>query len=127
MEQSSERDIAGLQGNWKQIGLEVDGVVDPPDSYGSDLRTTFAGNQFTVCAPDGTVVLAGSFTLDASTAPKSITWTDSMGEDIGKHLPAIYQLDGDHFMFIAGDEGKPRPQVFATAKGQTMRTFRRIR
>ena len=125
MDQASERDIARLQGVWEQVGLEVDGVSDPPDSYGSDLLTTFADNQFTVRAPDGTVVLAGSFTLDASTVPKSITWVDSMGDDVGKQLPAIYTLEHDRFVFIAGDEGKPRPQVFKTVPGQTMRILRR--
>jgi uncharacterized protein (TIGR03067 family) len=125
MDQASERDIVGLQGVWEQIGLEVDGVSDPHDSYGADLLTTIADQQFTVHAPDGTVVLAGSFTLDAATVPKSITWVDSMGDDMGKRLPAIYELDGDTFKFIAGNEDEPRPQVFKTAPGQTMRTFRR--
>jgi uncharacterized protein (TIGR03067 family) len=123
----SERDIATLQGRWEQTALEVDGVSDPVDSYGSDLVTTFAGTEFTVRAPDGTVVLAGAFTLDASTTPKSITWIDSMGEDTGKQLPAIYVLEPDHFRFIAGNEGAPRPVEFNTIPGQTMRTFRRLR
>ena len=126
MNEASKRDLADLQGVWEQIGLEVDGVTDPPDSYGTDLRTTFEATTFTVRAPDGTIVLAGSFTLDATTVPKSITWTDSMGEDLGKHLPAIYELEGDRFLFIAGNEDKPRPQVFKTAAGQTMRSFRRV-
>ncbi len=124
-ERASERDIADLQGVWEQIGLEADGTVDPPDSYGSDLLTTFDGNRFVVRAVDGTVVLAGTFTLDASTSPRSITWIDSMGADTGKQLPAIYRLEGDHFVFIAGNEGAPRPQAFETGPNQTMRTMRR--
>jgi uncharacterized protein (TIGR03067 family) len=125
MDQASERDIAALQGDWEQVGLEVDGVANPPDDYGTDLLTTIVGDQFVVRAVDGTVVLAGAFTLDASTVPKSINWVDSMGADTGKSLPSIYVLDGDTFMFIAGDEGSPRPQVFKTERGQTMRTMRR--
>src|SRR4051812_45816895 len=97
---ASEHDIAALQGTWTQTALEVDGVVNPVDSYGTDLRTTFAGMQWTVRAPDGTIVLAGAFTLDASTEPKSIDWLDSMGDDAGKTLPAIYTLDGDRFVFV---------------------------
>lgn len=73
--------------------------------------------------PDGTLLLAGNFTLDASTTPKSITWIDSMGADQGKQLPASYQLEGDRFVFIAGDEGCDRPKEFRTQKGETMRTF----
>lgn len=122
----SERDLAALQGLWEQTALEVDGIADPPDSYGTDLITTFAGKQFTVRAPDGTVVLAGAFLLDASTTPKSITWIDSMGEDQGKHLPAIYELDGDRLQFIVANEGAPRPRELKTVPGLTMRTMRRV-
>lgn len=120
----SKRDVAALQGSWEQIGLEADGVSDPPDLHSAPgALTTFLGDQFAVRAIDGSLLLAGTFTLDASTTPKSITWIDSMGSDMGKKLPASYQLDGDNFVFIAGDEGAPRPTVFHTVPGQTMRTF----
>jgi uncharacterized protein (TIGR03067 family) len=123
---STERDLAALQGVWQQVGLEVDGVADPPDSYSAPgALTTFTGNQFAVRAVDGTLLLAGTFTLDATTTPRSVTWIDSMGPDTGKQLPSSYLLDGDHFVFIAGDEGAPRPTVFRTGPGQTMRTFAR--
>lgn len=49
-----------------------------------------------------------------------------MGPDLGKHLPAIYTLEGDDFVFIAGDEGAARPIRFKTERGQTMRTMRRF-
>lgn len=124
----SERDVAALQGSWEQVALEADGVSNPPDAHSAPgALTTFAGNQFEVRTPTGTLLLAGTFTLDASTTPKSITWTDSMGEDMGRPLPAIYKLEGDNFVFIAGNEGAPRPRVFKTTLGQTMRTFVRRR
>lgn len=120
----SRRDVAALQGSWEQIGLEADGISDPPDIHGAPgALTTFVGDQFAVRTVDGSLLLAGAFTLDASTTPKSITWIDSMGSDTGKKLPASYKLDGDYFVFIAGDEGAPRPTVFQTVPGQTMRTF----
>ncbi len=117
-----------LQGAWEQVGLEVDGVADPPDTHGAPgALTTFVGNHFEVRTVDGTLLLAGTFTLDASTTPKSITWTDSMGEDTGRPLPAIYKLDRDSFVFVAADADDPRPRVFTTTAGQTMRTFVRKR
>jgi uncharacterized protein (TIGR03067 family) len=120
----SEIDLQALQGAWEQIDLEDSGVSNPPDEHGAPgALTTIEGNQFKVVTPDGTLLLAGSFTLDASTTPKSITWTDSMGADEGKQLPASYKLEGDHFVFIAGDEGCDRPKEFRTQKSETMRTF----
>ncbi len=128
MPSESERDVAALQGVWEQVGLEADGIADPPDMHGAPgALTTFVGAQFVVRTVDGAVLLAGAFTLDASTTPRSITWVDSIGPDMGKQLPAIYTLEGDTFVFIAGDEGCPRPRVFQTLVGQTMRTFVRVR
>lgn len=122
----SERDLAALQGDWEQVGLEADRISDPPDIHTvPGALTTFLGDQFTVRTVDGSVLLAGSFTLDACCTPKAITWIDSMGADMGRPLPASYKLDGNHFVFIAADEGAPRPTEFRTMPGQTMRTFAR--
>lgn len=65
--------------------------------------------------------------LDASATPKAITWTDAIGADAGKQLPASYRLQGDRFEFIAADEGAPRPIRFRTGPGQTIRSFVRCR
>lgn len=124
----SERALAALQGSWQQVCLEADGISNPPDEHGSrGALTTFSGHQFSVRTVDGELLLEGTFMLDASTLPRSITWADSMRTDQGKQLPASYRLDGDHFVFIAGDEGAPRPTVFRTGPAQTMRTFVRRR
>ncbi|MEO7068803.1 MAG: TIGR03067 domain-containing protein [Rhodanobacter sp.] len=124
----SAQDLAALQGVWEQVALEADGVSEPLDEHGAPgALTTFVGQQFVVRTTEGEVLLEGSFTLDASTTPSSITWVDAIGVDQGKSLPASYVLAGDDFVFIAGDEGAPRPTVFRTGPGQTMRTFVRKR
>jgi len=126
MSSASERDLALLQGTWVQVGLETDGIPNAADSESpGGVFTVFVGREFFARAADGTLILAGTFTLDATASPRSITWVDSMGPDEGKALPAIYVLDGDAFKFIAGNEDEPRPTTFATVVGQTMRTFRR--
>ncbi|AKA24294.1 TIGR03067 domain-containing protein [Pseudomonas chlororaphis] len=117
-------DLQRLQGAWEQVAFEDNGVSDPPDEHSAPgALTLIQGLGFRVVTLDGEVLLAGRFTLDTSTRPRSITWVDSMGADIGKHLPASYQLEGDHFVFIAADEGQPRPEVFRTGPGQTLRRF----
>ncbi|MGZ0718048.1 TIGR03067 domain-containing protein [Pseudomonas palleroniana] len=124
MPSHTHSDYHTLQGTWEQIALEDSGVLNPADAHSAPgAITTIEGESFQVTTVDGDVLLAGRFSLDASTHPKSITWVDSIGEDAGKQLPASYRLDGDHFVFIAADEGMPRPTVFSTGPGQTMRTF----
>lgn len=120
-------DLAILQGAWIQTGFEADGLVDPPDSIDGAMGavTTIAGTHFSVRNARG-LLLEGDFTLDETTSPRRITWVDSMGPDTGKRLPAIYELNGDGFVFIAADEGASYPQTFRTQPGQTLRRFKRL-
>ena len=120
----SASDHHALQGAWEQTALEDNGVLNPADAHSAPgAITTITGDRFEVVTVSGEVLLAGRFFLDASTTPKSITWIDAIGDDAGKQLPASYRLEGDDFVFIAADEGMPRPTVFSTGPGQTMRTF----
>ncbi|AIB36507.1 MULTISPECIES: TIGR03067 domain-containing protein [Pseudomonas] len=117
-------DVQALQGAWEQTSLEDNGVLNPVDAHSAPgALTTITDDRFEVRTTSGEVLLAGRFSLDSSTVPKTITWIDSIGEDAGKHLPASYRLDRDEFVFIAADEGMPRPTTFSTGPGQTMRTF----
>jgi uncharacterized protein (TIGR03067 family) len=110
------------------VALEIDGVLNPPDAHSApDAVTTISNNRFWVHTANGGVLLEGTFELDASIRPKIVNWTDSIGPDVGKTLPAIYALDGDSFKFIAGYADAPRPKAFKTEPGQTMRTFIRLR
>ena len=122
----SDLDLAALQGNWRQTDFQENGIANPPDEIGAlGSITTFSETRFSVVTSAGKMLLNGTFELDASTSPKSITWIDAIGPDTGKRLPAIYRLEDDLFVFIAADEGASRPTEFRTAAGQTMRTFRR--
>ena len=124
MSSISDPDFLALQGAWEQTSLEDNGVLNPPDAHTAPgAITTITGEHFEVKTVSGEVLLAGRFSLDSTTVPKSITWVDSIGEDAGKQLPASYRLEGDEFVFIAADESMPRPLSFSTGAGQTMRTF----
>ncbi|MCK6188048.1 MULTISPECIES: TIGR03067 domain-containing protein [unclassified Pseudomonas] len=124
MSSISDPDYLALQGAWEQTSLEDSGVLNPTDAHSAPgAITSICGDRFEVKTVNGEVLLAGRFFLDSTTVPKRITWVDAIGEDAGKHLPASYHLDEDTFVFIAADEGMPRPVSFSTGPGQTMRTF----
>ena len=101
----SQADFDQLQDGWSQTYLEADGIVEPPDDEHTAPGAVclFEGNAFRVVTPDGTLLLKGTFELDATTTPKAITWVDSISEDAGKTLPAIYELTDKTFRFIAAD------------------------
>src|SRR6185312_15901100 len=120
----SRRDLEMLQGRWEQVALEIDGVVQPADDLSPPgAITSFTGDRFAVHAVDGALLLEGRLVLEASTDPKHVDWIDAIGADAGRRLPAIYRLDGNHFVFVAADTGAPRPAAFNTGSGQVMRTF----
>lgn len=125
---TSRSDLAELQCSWSQSYLEADGVANPDDDEHTSPGAVciIEGQDFRVIKPDGTLLLKGSFTLNATTYPKSITWIDAIGEDAGTALPAIYELSADMFQFVAADEGQPRPSRFENMAGLTMRVFVRV-
>lgn len=124
----SADDLAALQGRWEQVGFEQDGRPDAPDDCGEPgAITTIRGDRFEVRTADGTLLLAGRFELDATAMPRAITWIDATGPDAGRRLPAIYELDGDRFVFIAADAGASRPVDFRGGAGLTLRRFLRRR
>src|SRR4051812_44446538 len=97
-----------LQGVWKQIAYERDGVTNPPDEQGFEPTTTFEGDTFVVTLADGLTPIKGTYKLDPTTSPKTVDWMDSVGDDAGKTLPAIYSLEGDRFTFCAAYAGQSR-------------------
>ena len=114
-------DLEALQGTWKQVAFEVDGN---PLAYDADgILTTFTGTRFVVHAAPGQILLFGSFRLDEAADPKEVDWIDDCGPDAGKVLPAIYRLEGDRLVFVAADEGMPRPTAFEFGPGLARRVF----
>lgn len=119
-------ELAKFEGTWRQVSCEADGICDPPDEFGTEPITTFAGNTYVVTLRDGTIVLAGTFRLDLAQEPKAVDWTDTCGADREKTFPAIYAFEGNRLIFCAADEGMERPTEFRTRVGDTMRVHERI-
>jgi uncharacterized protein (TIGR03067 family) len=126
LESAIAQAMRALQGEWRQVECEADGVANPAESYGVDPAVTILGNTFEVRHSDGTVVIQGAFTIDPSRDPKEIDWTDTFGADAGKTFPGIYRLAGDTFIFCAADAGQPRPNAFRTQTGQVLRVHQRV-
>ncbi|MBP2550257.1 uncharacterized protein (TIGR03067 family) [Neorhizobium galegae] len=117
-------DLELLQGTWRQIRFEENGLVDPPDSHGAPgAILTIEGTGFHVAVPGGEPLVAGCFILHSATAPKGIDWIDTTGADAGARLPAIYTLSADTFEFAAADADMARPMDLSGGMGITVRAF----
>ena len=85
-----QEELKKFQGIWKQVGYERDGLREPADEQGSNPITTFAGNEFVVTLADGSIPIKGTYRIDPTRTPKAVDWIDTIGEDAGKTLLAIY-------------------------------------
>jgi uncharacterized protein (TIGR03067 family) len=83
-----------------------------------DVTTVFAGPK---------IMMTARFTLDASSAPRAIDYVNLEGASAGKSQMGIYEMTGDELQISMAAPGKPRPQNFATAKGdgRTLTRFRK--
>jgi len=114
-----------FQGTWKQIAYERDGVPEPQDEQGWEPKVTFVGDTFVVTLADGSIPIKGTYKVDPTRNPKAVDWTDTIGEDAGKTLLAIYSLEGDRLIFCAASPGQERPTEFRTRPGQVLRVSQR--
>lgn len=118
-------EVKKFQGTWRQIGYERDGVAEPLDEQGWEPRVTFTADTFVVTLADGSVPIRGTYKLDPTREPKTVDWTDTIGEDSGKTLLAIYSLEGDRLVFCAAYPGQARPTEFRTRPGHVLRVSQR--
>jgi uncharacterized protein (TIGR03067 family) len=121
-----EEELKRFQGTWKQIAYERDGVTEPADEQGWNPITTFTVEEFVVTLADGSIPIRGTYRIDPTRNPKTVDWTDTIGEDAGKTLLAIYSFQEDRFTFCAAYTGMERPTEFRTRPGQVLRVFERV-
>ena len=107
-------DAKTVQGNWKPAKAELAGQpMDDAVLKSISLKLdngkyeVFVGEQ-----PD-----RGTYTLDSTTKPKSITVTGTEGPNKGKTFPAIYELKGDTLRICYDLSGKERPTEFKSIAG----------
>ena len=122
-----EKELRRFRGEWKQIRYERDGVSDPLDERGWNPLTTFTDDEFIVTLADGTIPIRGTYRIDPLQTPKTVDWTDTLGDDAGKPLLAIYRLEDDRLTFCAAYPGLARPTAFRTRPGQVLRVLQRVR
>jgi len=58
--EAAAEEIEKLQGTWKQIAYEKDGVTESLDEFGWEPRVTFTGDTFVVTLADGSIAIKGS-------------------------------------------------------------------
>jgi len=111
-----------LQGTWKVVAAEVQGMPVPAQKLGN-VRVTFAKGAYTFQADGETQ--KHEYKLDSSKSPKQIDLIqrrevlnkDSTKEVLTELRPGIFELNGDDLKLCYEDEDpKKRPAEFKSKK-----------
>jgi uncharacterized protein (TIGR03067 family) len=110
----SPDDAKAVQGNWKPAKAELAGQP-MTDAVLKSISLKLDNGKYEVFV--GGVPDRGTYTLDSTTKPKSMTITGTEGPNRGKTFPAIYELKGDTLRICYDLSGAKRPTEFKSIAG----------
>jgi len=100
-----------IQGTWKPLAAELGGKPFPDDVL-KTMKLILADGKYTVMVgerPD-----EGTVKLDATKSPRAMDIVGTKGPNLGKTIPAIYELTGTTLKICYDLSGKSRPKEFKT-------------
>ena len=108
------KDNLDIQGTWLPTKAELGGQAMTEDFLKSTvLKMEHGKYEVTVAgAPD-----KGVYTISAKQKPKTLDISGTEGPNVGRKIPAIYELDGDTLRICYGLGDSARPTEFKTAPG----------
>ena len=110
-------DAKAMEGTWKVESAEAGGKkIESEDLMTLVVKIT--GARYEVRIKDK--VDAGTLALDEKQTPKTMDATDTEGDDVGKVVNAIYELNGDTLRVCYPLDGGERPKEFATKEGSAV-------
>lgn len=128
----SGRDLATkerkrLEGTWTITSVVRNDNPLPEDKL-KDAKFVFQGERFAQQLGDKTLA-KGTFRLDPGKKPQTIDLTMSEGEEKGKTILGIYELEDDVLKICGAGPGGERPTEFAAkdGSGHTLITCQRMK
>jgi uncharacterized protein (TIGR03067 family) len=116
---SVKKEVKKLEGSWKLVGLERQGR----EINGSSLSLTVTGNKYVAKTRTGVVLEEGTYQINPSKKPKTMTFSILSGKDKGTTQNALYELQGDKLKLCLAQPGKDRPASFTTRTGTGYEIF----
>lgn len=107
-------DAKAVQGMWGPVKADLGGQP-MTEALLKGISLKLENGKYEVFvggAPD-----KGTYTIDSTTTPKSITITGTEGPNRGRTFPAIYELNGDTLRICYDLSGAKRPTEFKSVAG----------
>ncbi len=115
-----EDDLASLQGNWKPLQCEYEGVPQMPADVMKQVTVVFDKAEYHLYFVDKTKdgqpkvlrLALANIGLDSTTSPKSMTFEFAEGPFKGQKRHGIYEIAGNQLKMCYGPVDKAKPTVF---------------
>ena len=112
---TATKEGSGLEGTWAITSVVRNDNPLPEDRL-KDAKFVFQGERFVQKQGDKTLA-KGTFRLDPDKRPPTIDLTMSEGEEKGKSILGVYQLEDDVLTICGAGPGQERPTEFAAKDG----------
>lgn len=119
-EDESEKDLKKMAGEWTPVLMQLNGKKQPEELLKS-IKLTIKGDKYNTVV--GKEKDEGTLKLDATKEPREMDITTNVGENKGKAIPCIYEIEGDELRVCYGLKVAERPTDFKAdedAKGVVM-------
>jgi uncharacterized protein (TIGR03067 family) len=107
-------DAKAVQGSWTPARAELGGQPVANDVL-KIISLKLENGKYEVFVGDKPD--RGTYTIDSTTKPKSMTITGTEGPNNGRTYPAIYELKGDTLRICYDLSGAKRPTEFKSSAG----------
>jgi uncharacterized protein (TIGR03067 family) len=119
-DQKPNDDLAALQGNWKPLHCEYEGVSQMSPDVMKQVTVVFDKNEYYLYfkdkdrngQPKPLILAVLNVALDSTTNPKSISFEFKDGPYKGQKRHGIYELVGNQLKLCYGSTEKPKPAEF---------------
>jgi uncharacterized protein (TIGR03067 family) len=113
-------DLAALQGNWKPLQCDFQGVPQMPAEVMKQVTAVFDKAEYHLYfvdkskegQPKALKLAVANVTLDQNSVPRSITFEFAEGPMKGQKRHGIYEVAGNQLKMCYGPIDKPRPTEF---------------
>ena len=113
-------DLAALQGNWKPLHCEREGVSQMTPDVMKQVTVVFDKNEYYLYfkdkdgngQPKAIVLAVLNISLDSTTTPRSIFFEFKDGPLKGQKRHGIYELAGNQLKMCYAPADKPKPTEF---------------
>ena len=107
-------DAKAVQGSWTPTKADLGGQP-MPEAVLKSISLKLDNGKYEVFVGDQPD--KGTYTLDSTSKPKSMTITGTEGPNNGRTFPAIYELKGDTLRICYDLSGAKRPTEFKSIAG----------